>query len=532
MKKILSAISAFIITAFFLITMGSIALAQTNSAAVANKTNNEEANQAQPIYVIKVNIPTPIIADRPNLLSISPQFDTKTIKSIRYEWEFGDGNRDSGVEVVHTFRKPGTYNLVVTTKITDLNNKEITLTEINRITVTNRFAILISDKKSLEPKIGKFIQLAEDENVKIQLVDSFNSQSEFLAEEVLAKKLFEIKDVINKTETIIVWSHTGTGLNAIARYLNQDESLTFKNKTIILYVDQLNNLERISRQFNQIGASEIIVVREPGIAINFLENKTIAEYKESLELTGYDYKIINEENSSLKPWRFLSYSLSYLTEKGIPDNILLLILLLPVIVTTIAFLKQVIGIDTLGIYTPAIIALTFLILGLKFGLLVLLFVTIISSLTHKFLKRFRLLYIPKMAIVISIVSLAIFVLFSLGIILNLLDSAFISLAIFPTIVVGTLVEKIINSNNGKNFLKTLLTISEVALVSFIAYIVAGGSLDLYFTTIKFDLIKNIITNFPEVVILTIFINILLGRYIGLRVTEYIHFREIMYNNEE
>jgi hypothetical protein len=137
-----------------------------------------------------------------------------------------------------------------------------------------------------------------------------------------------------------------------------------------------------------------------------------------------------------------------------------------------------------------------------------------------------------MAIVISIVSLAIFVLFSLGIILNLLDSAFISLAIFPTIVVGTLVEKIINSNNGKNFFKTLLTISEVALVSFIAYIVAGGALDLYFTTIKFDLIKNIITNFPEVVILTIFINILLGRYIGLRVTEYIHFREIMYNNEE
>ncbi|PIQ78323.1 hypothetical protein COV81_05065 [Candidatus Peregrinibacteria bacterium CG11_big_fil_rev_8_21_14_0_20_41_10] len=513
--------------AFTFIFPGLVAMAQT-----IDQPPTAEKELADEIYFVKANIPVPVITNRPSVFSASPQFDITKVQSIEYIWNFGDGNRDKGKEVVHTYNEPGNYTLGLETQITENNKNKVIVSESEQIFVAQKFALLISDRVDLQEKIGSFVKLAREENIALQLVESYNSQSTFLSEEVLAKKLNELNNLIQKTDTILVWTQTGTGLNALTRYLQTKPEASLQNTTIILLTDELTNLQSAKRQYQQIRPREIIVVRESGISLPFLESQNIEEYKQKLTKGGYDFEIINERSNEIKPWRILSYTLNFLTEKGIPDNTLILILLLPVIATVIAFLKQVVGLSTLGLYTPTIITLTFLILGIKFGVVILFFITIVSLVSHKILKKFRLLYVPKMAIVITIVSLTIFILFSLAVLWNILDAEFISFAIFPTVVMGTLVEKVVTANSTKSFGKSLLTILGVLVVSGIAYIIVGGPIDFLFINFRFDFIRNFIANYPEAIILFVIINTLLGRWTGLRLTEVIHFQEIMYNTEE
>lgn len=484
------------------------------------------------LYITNYNVAQPTIINKPILFSAKPLFDITTVNNVQYTWNFGDGNQDIGTEVAHIYANPGNFQVSVTAEI--VNNSGSKTTEITEIPifVAQNFALLIADQDGSQKRIDGLLRLAKEDNIDIKLVEAFNSQSSFLSEEILAKKLTELSETTARSDTIIVWTESGTGMNALIRFLQNQESNTFQNTSIIYVTNEVKNLQRIQRQFEQINNKEIIVVRESALLAPFLDSNSIEEYKNQLTKGGYEFTIIDQETSEVKPWRILTAALSYLTSQGIPDNILLLIIMLPVIATVIAFLKQIIGVATLGLYTPAIITLTFLILGLKFGLILLFFLSFVSFLTHRILKKFKMLYIPKMAILITIVSLAIFILFAFALYLNILEPEFISLAIFPTVVMGTLIEKIVNAQSGKSLKKALYTIIEVSFVSIFAYFIVGGTIPLYFTSIKFTTIQNFISNYPEAIFGIIIINVLLGKWTGLRLTEYINFRDVLYNTEE
>jgi len=66
----------------------------------------------------------------------------------------------------------------------------------------------------------------------------------------------------------------------------------------------------------------------------------------------------------------MSYLVGFMIDRGIPSNSIKLILMLPIIVTMIAFMKQVVGVTTLGVYTPSILALSFIAIDLRYGLLI------------------------------------------------------------------------------------------------------------------------------------------------------------------
>ncbi len=204
----------------------------------------------------------------------------------------------------------------------------------------------------------------------------------------------------------------------------------------------------------------------------------------------------------------------FMTE-GVPFETIILILMLPIIATLIAFMRQVVGIKAFGIYTPLIITFAFLATnGIKYGIAIFLAVIFIGMLMRFVLKPFRLLYLPRVAIMLTFVALIILFFLALG--GSLQRTGLASVSIFPILIMITLVEKFVAVQIEKGNKTALILALETLVISIIGFYIASWS----------SLIKFLVT-YPWAVLFTIPLNIAIGKWTGLRLSEYIRFRQVI-----
>ena len=94
-----------------------------------------------------------------------------------------------------------------------------------------------------------------------------------------------------------------------------------------------------------------------------------------------------------------------------------------------------------------------------------------------------------------------------------------AVSIFPLLIMITLVEKFVATQIEKGDRMAILLAAETLFISLVGYFIASS---FFF--------QNLIITIPWIVLLTIPINILLGRWSGLRLTEYVRFRNILTRN--
>lgn len=211
----------------------------------------------------------------------------------------------------------------------------------------------------------------------------------------------------------------------------------------------------------------------------------------------------------------ISPIISFFLHEGVPFETIKLILMLPVIATFIAFLRQVVGIKAFGIYTPLIVTFAFLATnGVKYGIAIFVAIILIGMLMRFALRPFRLLYLPRVAIMLTVVSIVILGVLALG--GNLRRTGLASVSIFPIVIMITMVEKFVTVQIEKGDRVAIILALETLAISIIGYyLVSWGSL------IRF------IAGYPWVILLTIPINIILGKWTGLRLMEYLRFRDVI-----
>jgi len=213
----------------------------------------------------------------------------------------------------------------------------------------------------------------------------------------------------------------------------------------------------------------------------------------------------------------ISPIIRYFLEQGVPLDTVVLLLMLPIIVTIIAFFRQVIGVKAFGIYTPAIVTFAFLAVPqLRYGVVVFVFVIILGMIMRYVLKGFRLLYLPRVAITLSLIAFAILFLLSFG--GSVHRTGLASVSIFPILIMITIVEKFVATQIEKG--------NNAALV--LAILTLGISLVGYYVASWPILIRGIVAH-PWLILFTIPINVILGKWDGLRLSEYIRFREVLKN---
>ena len=369
-----------------------------------------------------------------------------------------------------------------------------------------------------QEKLTALVESSQEQYIHIELIGAYSSESEFLEEEELKTQIVENIDALEGADTIVVWTNGSSGLTVFSQVQQgMDDEDFFSGKDIVFISDQdFGALSNIASGVYQTVQPERIVLTRYQAVWSILDVED--DFVDLLEEQGIQYEVV-DDRLHLRPWNLLSLFVNKMVDMGIPSNTIRLVLMLPVIVTVVAFMKQVVGLTTLGVYTPSILALSFIALDLEFGLLILLAILGMGTLTRLFLRRYRLLYIPRMAIVLTFVSLMILFLLFLGALFD--ASSIVGIAVFPMLIMSTMVEKFVSIQGGKGLRSALTLVGEAILVAILAYFIA-----------EWDALKVIVMGYPEVILLFLLVNVVLARWGGLRLMEYIRFREIIRHAEE
>ena len=209
--------------------------------------------------------------------------------------------------------------------------------------------------------------------------------------------------------------------------------------------------------------------------------------------------------------------INFFVTEGVPAQTVYLLLMLPVIATLVAFFRQIVGIKAFGIYTPSIITFAFLAFGekgLKYGIAIFLTIIVVGMLSRYLLRYFRLLYLPRVAITLSIVSLAVLLILAFG--GSIQRTGLASVDIFPLLIMITLAEKFVSTQIEQGSKTALVLAVETLVISIIGYFIVSR-----------PFIANFILQHPWVILFTFLVNIGLGKWTGLRLIELLRFRHLL-----
>ncbi|MGW8316804.1 MAG: 7TM domain-containing protein, partial [Bacteroidales bacterium] len=219
--------------------------------------------------------------------------------------------------------------------------------------------------------------------------------------------------------------------------------------------------------------------------------------------------------SELRSHPFNAYQLWEAFENiGVPIGLLKIILLLPLGALIVAIFRNVVGLTTFGVFLPALIAIASRETGLWYGITAYLLVIGVVSLVHFPLERWGILYTPKLVIMLVCVVMLFLLIsfFAMG--TGMIALAFVTL--FPIVVLTISAERFARTIEEEGFSQALwITLQTLVVVVFAYYAMNSTSMEALFLA------------FPEVFLAIIGLNILLGRWIGLRMLEYVRFRSLI-----
>jgi hypothetical protein len=437
-------------------------------------------------------------------------------------WDFGDGVRTTGEKVSHTYTKPGSYKVLLTLRTTE-GQSEDTI----GMQVFDRVVVLLADASVPAEQLALYHQQAQEMGLLLVTVKTESNSPGALIEEELTQQLINATDEVAEATHLITWTAGSISANVLSKFAQHTKSLdptaaknlNLENKVVALLTDTSFTLLTPAAQstFDQLRPAYIILTRPSALPL-LLSAKTPEETREKILNSPLEYQLLGtfseRASRSLGFTNFMSFGINFLVNRGVPINNIILILMIPVIATILSFTRQVIGIKALGLITPAMTTLCFLVLGLSAGLIVFLVVLLSGTLTRILLRRLHLLYLPRMALVLTMASLAILVMLGFGVATG--RATTLSFSIFPIFILTILAEEFIAIQFSRGA-RTALSITAWTLLLSI----------LCFYLVSWELLRTLLLSYPEIILLAIPINIALGRFSGLRLVEYFRFRELL-----
>lgn len=213
-------------------------------------------------------------------------------------------------------------------------------------------------------------------------------------------------------------------------------------------------------------------------------------------------------------FNFFAYWVQQAIIIGIPANTIFLILLAPIIALCISFTRVVIGLPTLDMLVPIALAFAFVSIGVGVGLFILLAIVVASYIAKVLVNRVRMMFYPKRSL--SMLILSLFVFAALTAALQLDYDQVLDLSIFPILILMLLGDSIVSVQLHKSTSETVAITTTTIALGLFGYLLAIT-----------PVVQNTLILYPELVLAVIPLNIAIGRYFGLRITELLRFKDFV-----
>lgn len=236
------------------------------------------------------------------------------------------------------------------------------------------------------------------------------------------------------------------------------------------------------------------------------------------ESVGPLEKILREQNlGPVWPSNFLKYAIRDAVSAGVPANTIVLLLLLALIAALIAASRHLIGLRGFGIFMPAALSVAFVAIGPVLGVIIFIVMIVFSTFFRMITRRLKLKlqYLPRMALVMWFVVVGVLGVLFLAPVVNQPDLKNVS--IFPVLILVLLSEDFSRVQIGKSVRTAINMTTETLVLALFSFFV------LTFSPLQKWALLN-----PELFLLLVLIlNLLVGRYAGLRFMEYWRFRKLI-----
>jgi hypothetical protein len=211
----------------------------------------------------------------------------------------------------------------------------------------------------------------------------------------------------------------------------------------------------------------------------------------------------------------LQHAIRQAIANGLPANIIVLIMLFPFIASVIAASRHVIGLKGFGIYIPAVLSVAFVSTGIATGVVIFIAVLLAASIARLTVRKLKLPFLPRTAMMLWVVSFLIAAL--------LIGSSWFGVAslltlnIFPLLIIMLLTENFLSTQLFSSQKEALSITFETLLIAVICAFI-----------INMEQVQQLVLLYPEISLLVVAaINLLVGKYTGLRILERTRFQSII-----
>ena len=211
----------------------------------------------------------------------------------------------------------------------------------------------------------------------------------------------------------------------------------------------------------------------------------------------------------------IQYLINQAIFRGVSEETIILLILLPLVASAVAAARHLLGFRGFGILIPTAIAVTFVVTGISTGIFVFLTILAVATLARWLLKKLRLHYLPRMSLLLWFVTLVVLALIITAPFFELQELTAIS--IFPIIILILLFEDFIGVQIGKSFREAVRLTTETIIIALLGFVI-----------FKFELLRKWALVYPHWLILApVVLNLLIGRFTGLRLFEHRRFRRLL-----
>ncbi len=196
------------------------------------------------------------------------------------------------------------------------------------------------------------------------------------------------------------------------------------------------------------------------------------------------------------------------------QNVYRVILMVPLGALLIVILRNVVGLRTFGTFMPILIGLAFRETKLLWGIALFVVLVGVGLLLRFYLERLRLLLVPRLAAVLTIVVILMAAVSILSAQAGM--SGGLSIALFPMVIIAMTIERMSLVWEEHGPAEALQQGAGSLFVAALGYMV-----------MTHEGLEHLMFVFPEALLIVLGIILLLGRYTGYRLSELLRFRSAL-----